>query len=174
MFLALRNRYLHDGDMVTAGTPATETSNPGQAPADDDQRRWEEMLASLAALLPDRSRCVLVDGPAEQAGLFATRLAGELSARARPVHVVVDASAPWDSVIFLRTAPGGRHFPVYRKDTGHRKEPDERGRREREERADIVIDLHDIRWPVIRRGLAVAARRRLSTVKARWSRRPAR
>ena len=80
--------------MVTAGTPSTETSNPGQAPTGDDQRRWEEMLASLAVLLPDRSRCVLVDGPAEQAGLFATRLAGELSARARPVHVVVDASAP--------------------------------------------------------------------------------
>src|SRR6185437_8037581 len=81
MFLALRNRYLRDGDMVAAGTPATETSNPGQAPAGDDQRRWAEMLASLAALLPDRSRCVLVDGPAEQAGLFATRRAGR---RSRP------------------------------------------------------------------------------------------
>ena len=117
------------------------------------------MLTSLAALLPDRSRCVLVDGPAEQAGLFASRLAGELSARARPVHVVVDASAPWDSAIFLRTAPGGRHFPVYRKDTEHRKEPDERGRREREERADIVIDLHDVHWPVIRRVAAPLAAR---------------
>ena len=115
------------------------------------------MLTSLAALLPDRSRCVLVDGPAEQAGLFATRLAGELSERGRPVHVVVDASAPWDSAIFLRTAPGGRHFPVYRKDTEHRKDPDARGRREREERADIVIDLHDIHWPVIRRVAAPLA-----------------
>jgi SAM-dependent methyltransferase len=117
------------------------------------------MLASLAALLPDRSRCVLVDGPAEQAGLFAARLAGELSARGRPVQVVVDASAPWESAIFLRTAPGGRHFPVYRKDTEHREVPDERGRREREERADVVIDLHDIHWPVIRRVAAPLAAR---------------
>jgi SAM-dependent methyltransferase len=141
------------------GTSTSGTSNPGQAPAGDDQYRWEEMLASLAALLPDRARCVLVDGPAEQAGLFAARLAGELSASGRPVQVVLDASAPWDSVIFLRTAPGGRHFPVYRKDTEHPREPDERGRREREERADIVIDLHDVHWPVIRRVAAPLAAR---------------
>jgi SAM-dependent methyltransferase len=126
---------------------------------DSSQHRWEEMLSSLVALLPDRSRRVLVDGPAEQAKFFAARLAGKLSARGRQVQVTPDANAPWDTAIFLRTAPGGRHFPVYRKAAESGGEPDERGRREREERADIVIDLHDTDWPVIRRVAAPLAAR---------------
>jgi len=76
------------------------------------------MLGSLAELLPVRSRCVLVDGPVEQAKLFAARLAGELGTRRRPALVTPDADRPRDVSIFLRTAPGGRHFPVYRKDSG--------------------------------------------------------
>ena len=117
------------------------------------------MLGSLAGLLPERSRRVLVDGPAEQARRFAGRLAKKLSARRRQVQVTLDANASWDTAIFLRTAPGGRHVPVYRKGAENRAEPHEPGRREREERADIVIDLHDIRWPVIRRVTAPLAGR---------------
>jgi hypothetical protein len=37
------------------------------------------MLGSLTGLLPARSRCVLIDGPAEQARLFASRLAEKLA-----------------------------------------------------------------------------------------------
>jgi len=75
-----------------------------------------------------------------------------------------------DVTIFLRTAPGGQHTPGYRKageaepehaqgperpevpgyPEGRAPRPDDQ-RREREERADIVIDLHDLDWPVIRR-----------------------
>ena len=117
------------------------------------------MLGRLAELLPARSSCVLVDGPAEQAKLFAARLAGELGTRGRPVQVTLDANRPRDVSIFLRTAPGGRHSLVYRKDSGDGAGPDARDRREREERADIVIDLHDVGWPVIRRVAAPLAAR---------------
>jgi len=113
------------------------------------------MLCSLAELLPARSRCVLVDGPAEQANLFASRLAEKLGAHGRRVQVTLAADGAWDVAVFLRTAPGGRHFPGYKKD----KDEDARDRREREERADIVIDLHDLRWPVIRRVAAPLAAR---------------
>jgi hypothetical protein len=78
---------------------------------------------------------VLVDGPAEQANLFAARLAEELGTRKRPVQVTLDANRPRDVSIFLRTAPGGRHFPVYRKDSGDGAGHDARDRREREELA---------------------------------------
>jgi SAM-dependent methyltransferase len=117
------------------------------------------MLRCLAELLPARSSCVLVGGPAEQTKLFAARLAGELSTRGRAVQVTLDANRPRDVSIFLRTAPGGRHFPVYRGDSGDGAGSDARDRREREERADIVIDLHDVGWPVIRRVAAPLAAR---------------
>jgi len=142
--------------MPTADISAPEMPNSGRAPADDSsQRRWEEMLDSLTALLPAGSRCVRVDGPADQAGLFASRLAAKLAvAQGTPrIQVTLDAGGAADVTVFLRTAPGGRHFPVYTK------EADKQHRREREERADIVIDLHDVRWPVIRRVAAPLAAR---------------
>ncbi|MGH3206173.1 MAG: class I SAM-dependent methyltransferase [Trebonia sp.] len=145
--------------MPTADMSATEVFNAGEAPADGGgQRRWQEMLGSLIALLPAGSRCVLVDGPADQASLFASRLAQKLAGEqgTRPVGVTLDADAASDVAIFLRTAPGGRHFPVYTKD---RDEQVARDRREREERADIVVDLHDVGWPVIRRVAAPLAGR---------------
>jgi SAM-dependent methyltransferase len=143
--------------MPTAGTSATEISTTGQVPmGDSSQQRREEILGSLGELLPDRSRCVLIAGPAEQAKLFASRLAQKLGACGRPVQVTLDANGPWDVTVFLRTAPGGRHFPVFRKDSSAR---DQRDRREREERADVVIDLHDLHWPVIRRVAAPLAAR---------------
>jgi SAM-dependent methyltransferase len=100
-------------------------------------RRWAEMFASLAALLPPACRFVLVDGPAEQAALFATRLADELAARGGDIRVTTAADADYDVVIFLRTADG----------------------RPRQDRADIVVDLHDTGWPVIRRVAAPLAAR---------------
>ena len=143
--------------MPTAGTSATELSNTGQVPiGDSSQQRWEEMLGSLGELLPVRSRCVLIDGPAEQAKLFASRLAEKLGPCGRPVQVTLDANGSRDVTVFLRTAPGGRHFPVFRKDSN---EQDQRDRRDREERADVVIDLHDLHWPVIRRVAAPLAAR---------------
>jgi SAM-dependent methyltransferase len=150
----------------------TGISSLGQAPADEGSRgRWEEMLTSLTGLLPARSRCVLIDGPSEQARLFASRLAAKLAGqqRTRSVQVTLEADGDWDVAVFLRTAPGGRHSPVYRKDSevredrerrekhGNREEREER--KNREERADVVVDLHDVRWPVIRRVAAPLAGR---------------
>ena len=154
----------------------TGLSSLGQAPADEGSRgRWEEMLSSLTGLLPARSRCVLIDGPAEQARLFASRLAEKLAGqqRTRSVQVTLDAGGDWDVAVFLRTAPGGRHSPVYRKDPEVREDREEREkdahgedrevredreeRKDREERADVVVDLHDVRWPVIRRVAAPLA-----------------
>jgi len=139
--------------------PTADISAAAPVPVDDSsQRRWAEMLGSLTALLPDGSRRVLVDGPADQASLFASRLGQRLTGeqRTRRVRVTLDAGEGSDVAIFLRTAPGGRHSPVYRKDGD---DQDARDRREHEERADIVIDLHDTSWPVIRRvAVPLAAR----------------
>ena len=159
--LAAGKRHLHDGVMPTAGHIRRRMSDTGQAPVDDSsQRRWEEMLGSLAALLPAGCRRVLVDGPTERASLFASRLADKLAAERHPgpVRVTLDADGAWDVVVFLRTAPGGRHFPVYEKDST---EEAARDRREREERADIVIDLHDVRLAGDQAGGRAAGRARL-------------
>ena len=145
--------------MPTADISASGMSDTGQAPVDDSsQRRWEEMLGSLTALLPAGCLRVRVDGPTERASLFASRLADKLAAERHPgpARVTLDADGASDVVVFLRTAPGGRHFPVYEKDSA---EQAARDRREREERADIVVDLHDVDWPVIRRVAAPLAGR---------------
>src|SRR5215475_12320439 len=122
--------------------PAIDMPAAAPVPTDDNsQRRWAEMLGSLAALLPDSCQCVLVDGPEERAAFFAARLAAKLAgARRSPVLVTLDPGQDWDVSISLRTAPGGRHFPVYQKDAGNH---DKLDRRERDERADIVVELHD-------------------------------
>jgi SAM-dependent methyltransferase len=101
---------------------------------DAGQRRWAELLASLAGLLPPGTGRVLVDAPAAPARLFADRLTGDLAARGRTVRVTLDPREVSDVTVFVRTAPGG-----------------DQGRRDREGRADVVIDLHDTGWPVIRR-----------------------
>jgi len=132
------------------------------------------MLASLVALLPDEGASVLVDGPADRAAIFAARLQGALGekfpARSFLIEVTADNQATADNpakaaaagvpdvTIFLRAAAGGRHAPVHRDEGEEQRENPEGAaewadcrRREREERADIVIDLHDVHWPVIRR-----------------------
>jgi SAM-dependent methyltransferase len=120
------------GDLA-AGQPAA--GEPGE-------QRWQELLGGLAALLPEGARCVFVDGPAGPAGLFADRLLGELAERGHPAWVTADASLPADLRVYLRSGPGG-----------------DAGRREREARADVVVDVHDAGWPVIRRVAAPLAGR---------------
>jgi len=123
---------------------------------DRGRHRWEEMLDSLTKLLPDTTRRVLVDGPAEQSGIFAERLAAKLAKPpgTRDIRVTLDADGAWDVAIYLRTAPAAGHLPVYRQDwqtQQDRQELAKRERTDRQERADIVVDLHDVHWPVIRR-----------------------
>jgi SAM-dependent methyltransferase len=140
--------------MPTAGAPAA-------APSMDEssRNRWEEMLDGLAGLLPAGSRRVLVDGPSDRVSLLASRLTQRLAAGGRLVLVTAEAGAASDVSIFLRTAPGGRWpgAPGPGRTEAQGGERDEGGRREREARADIVIDLHDVSWPVIRRVAAPLA-----------------
>jgi SAM-dependent methyltransferase len=131
--------------------------------------RWEELLRNVAEMLPTGPACVVVDGAGEQnlvvaerlvttvhaAGRACTLLPGSIPSAdedtrspARTANEVVVAYGShwrthpprnrWDVVIWLR-APSITH--------GHR------GNAKAD--ADIVIDLHDPTWPVIRH---VAAR----------------
>jgi SAM-dependent methyltransferase len=102
------------------------------------------MLGSLAGLLPPGTRFARVDGPEGPAGLFAGRLADELAARGSGTRVTTGTDPDCDVVIYLRTAPPGTR-PA---------EPDRSPAPDRgpgRDRADIVVDLHDTAWPVIRR-----------------------
>lgn len=144
--------------------------------------RWDEMLRSLAGLLPTGPASVLVDGGDEQPAELAARLAATLAANGRPFvlltgaggrspggetqpaggvgedavrladapgwHAAGSPGAPcsWDVVIWLRTPHAGRDI-------------DDPGGRAPEDEADIVIDMHDADWPVIRRVAAPLAAR---------------
>jgi SAM-dependent methyltransferase len=103
-------------------------------------RRWAQMLDSLTGLLTGVG-CVLIEGPASsEANLFAARLGEALMGRHRAVSLVVDPAGPWDVAIRLRTGPV--NGPVNGSASGGLPG---------DERAGIVIDLHDTDWPVIRR-----------------------
>jgi hypothetical protein len=124
-------------------------------------RRWDEMLRSLAALLPAGPAAVLVAGGDKQPAVLAARLAATLTATgracvrltskdARPGDDVGggavrladgpgwragrsrDTACSWDVLIWVRAAggPGGQAG---------------------EDAADVVIDMLDPDWPVIRR-----------------------
>jgi hypothetical protein len=103
------------------------------------------MLGSLAGLLPTGPASVLIDGAAEPRAVLATRLAATLNdsgrASVRLSEGDRDAGSS-DVVIWLRTAPA-RH------------DHDLNG----EDEADIVIDMHNPDWPVIRRVSASFAAR---------------
>jgi SAM-dependent methyltransferase len=134
--------------MLSPEPPRTAAAGLASA----SSQRWCELLDAVVSLLPARARSVLVDGAAASCDLFAARLATALAEGGRPrVELAGGAwwrdTRSWDIVIWLRTAPLGHQHHA---DDGEGQE-----RRDREERADIVIDLHDQDWPVIRR---VAAR----------------
>ena len=114
--------------------------------SEEQAGRWRDVLDGLAGMLPDGPVSVLVDG-ASHAGEFAGRLACRLrdggrggpGSRRAPEPVTVAAGSgwrtrtpvgAWDVVIWLRTNRAGGD--------------------DAENGADIVIDLHDVRWPVIR------------------------
>jgi len=124
---------------------------------DEQTHRWDEVLDTLVDLLPAGSASVVVDGAVGQPATLADRLAAHLRASGRPCSRLTDATplsdedvwladratetvaiadgpqwrahpptGRWDVVIWLRPGPGA--------------EPD----------ADVVVDLHDPCWPVIR------------------------
>jgi SAM-dependent methyltransferase len=124
-------------------------------------RRWDEVLSTLADLVPTGPASVVVHGAGGDCAVVADRLAAYLHTEGRPSARLTDATPTgdedawqadrtidtvavadghhwyahpptgrWDVVIWLRSAAGG---PSGRK-------PD----------ADVVVDLHDPDWPVIR------------------------
>jgi SAM-dependent methyltransferase len=132
--------------------------------AADQTRRWAEVLGSLAAMLPATAASVVIDGADGQAGLLADRLAETLQATGRRCARLTDANPlgdedAWraDRVVETvaladgarwRASPPGRAWDVVIwLRTGKRGDG--------EDGADIVVDLHDPAWPVIRH---VAAR----------------
>jgi ubiquinone/menaquinone biosynthesis C-methylase UbiE len=140
--LACSNRRLHDGDMPIAGLP-----HGAHSAAEGVRRRWGELLDGLTGLLQG-AECVLIDGPAVQADLFAARLGEALVAQGRTISLTADRAAAWDVAINLRTGPAGGPAgggPPARLDGANR------DRRLHDGRAEIAVDLHDPDWPVIRR-----------------------
>jgi hypothetical protein len=124
---------------MTQGVPAWD------AMTEEQTGRWSELLDGVAGLLPPGAPCVMVVGT-PYAAVVADRLAERLRAAGRPcvrppagpggarrAVTLADGPGPpedgWDAVIRLRTERRG-HDP--------------------EHGADIVIDLHDPAWPVIR------------------------
>ncbi|HEX3711982.1 MAG TPA: class I SAM-dependent methyltransferase [Trebonia sp.] len=146
--------------MPTAGSPA----EAGRLASVSSRQRWAEMLGSLAGLLPPGTRFARVDGPDGPAGLFAGRLADELAARGSGTRVTTGTDSDCDVVIYLRTAPPGARLaePDRSPPPDCSPAPDRSpvpDRVPRRDRADIVVDLHDTAWPVIRRVAAPLAAR---------------
>ena len=146
--------------------PSPDTPIPASVTS-SATRRWEEMLRSLAALLPAGPAAVLVAGGAERAAVLAARLTATLTSTGRACVRLTsgdarsggdvsegtvrlaegpgwraggsrDAARSWDVVIWARApgGPGGLDGPGGQAD---------------EDAADIVVDMHDPDWPVIRR-----------------------
>lgn len=170
----------------------------GDPMAGDGRRRWDELLGTIAGLLPAQGGAVLVDGG--HCGTVADRVAATLAAAGRPCHrlagdqltgttppasrdagndgpatgAVTLADGPgwrsrrhWDVVIWLRTAPrapGGTGSSVPAAvgsaapgGTGSSVPAGAGSAAPGEAGADIVIDLHDPAWPVIRHVAATLA-----------------
>jgi len=133
--------------------------------SDEQVRRWQHVLDTLATLIPAGPATVVVDAHAgDHPAAVADRLAATLHGLGRPsarlsmetpaadedawraeaiatTVAIADGAlwrtrppaGRWSLVIWLRTPPGHHHTPSDRP-------PD----------ADVVIDLHDPAWPVIR------------------------
>jgi SAM-dependent methyltransferase len=113
------------------------------------QDRWDEVMDLLVAAVPAGPAAVVVDGTDERTGQVADRLAAALAAAGRPsIGLPADggvlvAEGPaargnppaggWDMIVWLRTSRGRHEADGTRGDT-----------------ADVVVDLHDPDWPVIR------------------------
>src|SRR5262245_49572819 len=121
--------------------------------------RWFEVLDTLAALLPTGETRVVVDGGDGYRSVFADRLADTLLAAGRPCARLTDVTPLSDedawrtdrtsSTVALADGPGWRARPprggwdvvIWLRTDAHGGRSDD---------VDIVVDLHDPSWPVIR------------------------
>jgi SAM-dependent methyltransferase len=119
------------------------------------QDRWDEVMDLLVAAVPPGPATVVLDGTDERTGEVADRLAAALRSAGRPCTrvfgavTVADGAAVtvadggvsrdrppaggWDMVVWLRTSRRQHAADGARGDT-----------------ADVVVDLYDPEWPVIR------------------------
>jgi hypothetical protein len=134
---------LHDEGM-TSGVAAIP---PWQTMTEEQVDRWEEVLSAIAEMVPSDAARVVVDGEHSHATV-ADLLADRLNATGRPcTRIACDAPVPetpgtltladghpgaggWDVTIWLRTSQPSSQ--------------------DAEHEADIVLDLHDGTWPMIR------------------------
>ena len=91
----------------------------------DGDRRWREVVDTVAAVLPRPGARVVVEGPSALASITVERLAAVVGTSA----VATGPRAPGDVVVWVRA---------------------ERGDGDGEHDADVVLDLHDPSWPLIR------------------------
>lgn len=98
---------------------------PDERQADARRTRWSAVLALVTGAVP-RDRPVLVDGEPGRAGLLAARLRDAGVPGARLLEPGEDRDGA--TVVWVRTPGGGRGA----------------------DRAQVVVDLHDPGWPVVR------------------------
>jgi ubiquinone/menaquinone biosynthesis C-methylase UbiE len=115
------------------------------------RHRWDELMANVTSLIPAGTASVLVDGESEQPAVVAGRLAATLNASGRPCFRLLGTGHRIVLADEADREPGRRcDVVIWLRATGH-------GMRSGEAEADIVIDLHDLDWPVIRRVAAPLA-----------------
>ncbi|MEW2593783.1 class I SAM-dependent methyltransferase [Micromonospora aurantiaca] len=132
-------------------------------PMTDPQRdRWSTVLGHVTSAIPAGSAYVLVDGHERDATVLADRLAAALRDAGRPRIRLSRAICAGPADLRGGLTPGSVVIaagPAWRGrlPTGHwhltirvRGASPERGRRHRSDAADIVVDLADPAWPVIR------------------------
>ncbi|MEE6258907.1 class I SAM-dependent methyltransferase [Plantactinospora sonchi] len=142
------------------------TSFPGWPDLTEAQsRRWRQVLDRIVGVLPSGAVGVVVDGSAPQAGAVADRLAETLLATGRPCIRLADGAPPAADedrrrtertarTVTLADGPRWRRYPP----DGHwdvvvrLRTPADRtgGDGDRRRDGDVVVDLHDPAWPVIR------------------------
>jgi protein-L-isoaspartate O-methyltransferase len=149
--LAITTPHLHDGDMAAGSTrqhdPPTLTG--------PQARRWHEVLTSLSEAAIAGTGYVIVDDAAGRAGAFADRLATHLRSGGYPCARLTGRQPAGDEhtdrpiVIadgpYWRAHPpvGSWHLVVWLRTSSPAVSEGERT-------ANVVIDLHDETWPVIR------------------------
>jgi len=146
----LWGRYLHDGGMSVHAPPIP----PWPALSDEQVRRWQHVLETLTTLIPAGPATVVIDarpGAAGYPAAVADRLAEALHETGRPCTRLT-GSETWrldgpavaiaDGPLWRGDPPGGRwSLVVWLRTPAPFDEPPD---------TDVVIDLHDPAWPVIR------------------------
>ncbi|MGI5326005.1 class I SAM-dependent methyltransferase [Actinomadura nitritigenes] len=130
-----------------AARPARDSMGQAQS------RRWQEVMGGLAGILPDGTVQVLVDG-GRDAEVFAEQLADRLRADGRhcvrPEDRLWTGHHPTGAVLLAAGTDSHAHAPAGGWDVVIRLRTHRGAHGEDEDGADVVVDLHDASWPVIR------------------------